>query len=455
MTGGPGAIDRLSAFDLTNLTVEAPDTPMHVGMVAVLDGRSLLDAGGRLDLAGIKARIAAGLDAAPKLRKKVYRPGPLAGRPLWVDDPVFAVERHVAQAAVDPPGGEDELLRLTEALMRTLLDRSRPLWQLWVVTGLPDQRLAVVVKLHHAVGDGVAAMRLIGALLDPPAGGPGVPPWAPVPPPRRRDLVVQRFQGRTGRRVRRTAGRPPLRRTLRGAWQILRQGWAAPRTSLNAPIGPGRRLGVVRLDLAEAKAVAHAAGGKVNDVLVTLAGGGLRGLLRSRGEPVDGVELRVAVAVSLRGTDRRSADGNHNGSFVIRLPLHGADPAERLRAVTAGTRRAKQDQPAVMQQHFMAVVARTGLARRLSRSQHLINFVESNVPGPPAPIRMLGAPVLDLVPVGAIAGNLTITFLAVSYAGRLVVSVLADRDRVPDLPVVVAGMAQEWAGLREHLGAAA
>jgi hypothetical protein len=101
----------------------------------------------------------------------------------------------------------------------------------------------------------------------------------------------------------------------------------------------------------------------------------------------------------------------------------------------------------------MAVVARTGLARRLSRAQHLVNLVESNVPGPAAPIRMLGAPVLDLVPVGAIAGNMTITFLALSYAGRLVVSTLADRDRVPDLPVVLAGMAREWSDLRDGLGA--
>ena len=338
--------------------------------------------------------------------------------------------------------------------MRTLLDRSRPLWQLWVVTGLPGQRLAVVVKLHHAVGDGVAAMRLVGALLDPPAGGSQARPWLPLAPPRWRHLVVQRFRGGTGRTARRTAEQPSLRRALRGAWQVLRQGWAAPRTSLNAPIGPGRRLGVVRLDLAEAKAVAHAAGGKVNDVLVTLVGGGLRRLLRSRGEPVEDVELRVAVAVSLRGPDRQSADGNHNGSLVIRLPLRGADPVERLRAVTTETRRAKQSQTAVMQQHVMVVVARTGLARRFSRSQHFINLVESDVTGPAAPIRMLGAPVLDLVPVGGIAGNLTITFLAISYAGRIVVSVLADRDRVPDLPVVLTGMEQEWSGLRALTGAA-
>ncbi len=463
MAGGPEAIDRLSAFDLTNLAVEAPDTPMHVGMVAVLDGRSLLDVDGRLDLAGIRSRVGAGLDAAPRLRKVVHRAGPLSGRPLWVDDPAFALEHHVGRAVVDPPGGEDELLRLAEELMRPLLDRSRPLWRLWVVTGLPDRRLAVVVKVHHAVGDGIAVIRLISALLGAPVGAAAAP-WTPAAPPHWRDLAAQRLRGGHGtatrgagrdtqgggRAARGTAERPPLLRMLRTAGEVLRQGWAAPRTSLNAPIGPGRRLGVVRLDLAEAKAVAHAAGGKVNDVLLTLVGGGLRDLLRSRGEPVDGVELRVAVAVSLRDPQRQADDGNHNGSFVIRLPLGGADPGERLRAVAGGTARAKRDQTAVAQQHFMVAVARTGLARRFSRSQHLINVVESNVAGPAAPIRLLGAPVLDLVPIGGIAGNLTITFLAVSYAGRLVVSTLADREHVPDLPVVLAGMAREWAALRNR-----
>jgi WS/DGAT/MGAT family acyltransferase len=449
MAGGPVAIERLSAFDVTNLVVEAADTPMHVGMLAVLDGRSLLDADGRLRLAEVHRRVSAGLDAAPKLRKVVYRPGPLAGRPLWIDDRAFMIGHHVGLASVEPPGGEGELLRLTERLMRTLLDRARPLWHLWVVTGLPDRRLAVIVKLHHAVGDGIAAMRLITALLDPPPGVSGVAPWTPVAPPRWRDLVAERFHGHTGGPVRGSAERPPLRRTLRGAWQTLRQGWAAPQTSLNAPIGGGRRLGVFRLDLAEAKAVAHAAGGKVNDVILALVGGGLRSVLRSRGEPVDGLELRVAVAVSLRGPDEQAADGNHNGSVVVRLPLCGADPAGRLRAVAAQTTRAKRFQTAVAQQHFMVVMARTGLARRLSRTQKIINLVESNVAGPPAPVRMLGAPVLDLIPIGGIAGNLTITFLAISYAGRLVISALADRDRFPDLGVVLAGMAGEWAGLRK------
>src|SRR5581483_12378500 len=181
------AIERLSAFDVTNLAVEASDTPMHVAILAVLDGSAL-------GLAEVRRRVAVGLNAAPKLRKMLYRPGPLAGRPLWIDDPAFAVEHHVAQVAVDPPGGEDDLLRLTERLMRPVLDRSRPLWRLWLVTGLADRRLAVVVKLHHAIGDGIAAMHLITALLDPPPGAAEAPPWRPAPTPRWWALVTERFR---------------------------------------------------------------------------------------------------------------------------------------------------------------------------------------------------------------------------------------------------------------------
>ncbi|MEU7872956.1 wax ester/triacylglycerol synthase domain-containing protein [Dactylosporangium sp. NPDC049140] len=406
------ALDRLSAFDLTSLAVEAPDTPMHVGVVAVLDGR--------LPLADIRARILDGVRAVPRLRQVVCQP---ARRPRWVDAPAFRIEDHVVPVAVEPPGDEAELLRLTARLMAVPLDRSRPLWRIWVVTGRPDRRLALVVALHHAIGDGTAALRIIRTLLDPS--------W--------RDAAG---------RPRRTIGGTGVRRSPRAVWRTLRQTGSAPRTSLNAPIGAGRRLGLIRLDLAEAKVVAHHAGGKVNDVVLGLIGGGLRSLLQTRGEPVEGVELRVAVAVSLREPGERAAYGNRNGSIVVRLPLHGADCGARLRAVAAATARAKREQAAIAQQHCMVLAVRAGLARRLSRNQHMVNLVESNLPGPPDPVRALGLPVLHLLPIGAIAGNLTITFLALSYAGELVITTIADRGRVPDLPVVLAGMRREWHTLR-------
>jgi len=174
-------IDRLSASDLTNLAVEGPDTPMHVAALALLDGRSLLDPDGRLPLASIRARIASRLARAPRLRQVVYRPGALAGRPLWVDDPAFAIDRHVNEARVPAPGGEEELLRLTERIIGRPLDRSRPLWQLWFITGLATGQVAVLLKLHHAVADGLAAVRLVGALLDAPGTEPEPPQLGQLP----------------------------------------------------------------------------------------------------------------------------------------------------------------------------------------------------------------------------------------------------------------------------------
>ncbi|MFI5911889.1 wax ester/triacylglycerol synthase domain-containing protein [Dactylosporangium sp. NPDC051541] len=407
------AADRLSAFDLTSLAVEAADTPMHVAVVAVLDGRTLLDDAGDPRMSEIQDRLRDGVAAAPRLRQMIRR-RPL-GRARWSGDPAFRIERHVSAVVLEPPGGEAELLRAAERLLAAPLPRTRPLWRLWVVTGLPDRRLALIVALHHAIGDGVAVMRLIDALLDPARRD-----WDPV------------------------SGRDRPARSLAAVWRTIRQVRGAPRTTLNAPVGPGRRLGVTHLDLAAAKAVAHAAGGKVNDVVVSVAAGGLRALLAARGERTDGVELRVAVAASLRGPDERGNAGNHNGSFLVPVPLQGTDAEHRLRAIAAATARAKREQAPVAQQHCMVLAARTGLARRISRHQHMVNLAESNLPGPPAPIHALGAPVLHLLPVGAIAGNMTVSFLALSYAGDLVITAIADRARVPDLPVLLDGMRREW-----------
>jgi hypothetical protein len=158
---------RLSAVDLTNLAVEAPDTPMHVGVLAVLDGTALCDAGGRLRLDVLRTRIDDLLDAVPELRCVVYRPGPLAGPPLWIDDPGFRIDRHVSQIELPPPGDEATLFRLTENLLAPLLDRDHPMWRIWFVTGLPDGRVAALIALHHAIADGPAALQLLAALTGP------------------------------------------------------------------------------------------------------------------------------------------------------------------------------------------------------------------------------------------------------------------------------------------------
>jgi WS/DGAT/MGAT family acyltransferase len=427
------AADRLSAADVSYLAVEAADTPMHVGALAVLDGSPLRDRDGHVDLTGLRAELDRRLDAAPVLRKRLYRPGPLAGRPLWVDDPDFSIARHVTLVTAAPPGDDAALLRLADRLLEPRLDRAHPLWRIWFVDGLPDGRLAMLIAVHHAVADGPAALRLFLTLLAGPAKAGERTVWTPKPPPSWSHIMQARIR-KPARPSRPAFPRP-------GSWRRLRAALGAPRTSLNAPIGPQRISAVVRMPLAAVKAVAHRAGASVNDVLLDLTAGGVAALLRARGEAVDRA-LHLAVPQSQRAADDLGVAGNEAGVLMVRLPLEPVDPRERLAVVHRATAAAKREQPNGSTP--LVWLARSGLMRMFTRHQRLTNFVVSNVVGPPEPLMMLGSPVVELIPLGALAGNLALTFLALSYAGTLVVSVRADRERFADLPVLVAAMNQEW-----------
>ncbi|BCB91846.1 wax ester/triacylglycerol synthase domain-containing protein [Phytohabitans suffuscus] len=513
-----GRPDRLSALDMINLAVETPAAPTTIGALLILDGQALRGADGALAIAAIRRDIARGLATAPPLRRVLRPAGPLAGRPVWVDDPAFDVERHVSVAEVPHPGDEAALLRLASRLTSGVLDRSYPLWRLWFVTGLAGGEVAVVVKLHHVLADGLGAVRLILSAIDA-SSVDGHDPPRPSPSWSWRDLVLDNARERlAGLR------RPPhwsTWRALAAQRRTLSTLRHAARTSLNAPVGPRRRLAVLRIDLAAAKRVAHRHDGKVNDVVLSLATAGVRSLLAARGEPVEGLRLHCTVAMSQParggaamsqpardgtapdgaawnrtapdGAERGGAapggaapdgaawegaawegaapdgagqgaaapdgagqgaaarGGNHTGGVVVRLPAGEPDPGVRLRLVAAESARAKREQPPTAGNALLVWLARLGVAGWFSRHQHLIHFVESNLPGPPAPVRVLGAPLLDVVPIGNLAGNLGVSFLALSYAGRLVVTVHADADRFPDLPVLLAGMRREWAALSADL----
>jgi WS/DGAT/MGAT family acyltransferase len=440
---------RLSALDMINLAVETPDAPTSIGAVLILDGRTLRDAEGRLAFAAIRAAIHRRLVDTPSLRRIIRRAGPLAGRPVWVDDPAFRIDRHVLLAEAPPPGDEAALLQLAARLMGGVLDRSLPLWRMWFVTGLPEGRVAVIVKLHHVLADGLAAIQLIMSTLDAPlTDGPPPPQWTPSPSPNWAELVADNARDRLAA-LRRIAPLPGLRRlavAVRGQQRTLATVRHAARTSLNAPIGPRRRLAVLRLDLARTKQVAHRHGGTVNDVVLSLAAAGVRSLLHARAESVDGLWLHTTVATSLRAPARYAeGGGNRTGGFVVRLPCGEPNPGVRLATIAAESSRAKRRQVPTAGNALLVWLARLRLARLFSRHQHMIHFIESNLAGPFTPVRVLGAPLLEVIPVGNLAGNLGVSFLALSYAGRLVVTVHADADRFADLPVLVAGMRRDWA----------
>ncbi len=442
-------LPRLTAYDQHCLRAETPARPLHLGILAVLEGGALADPAGRLRLADLRREIDRRTVGIPELRRVVLRAGPLAGGPLWVDDPAFRIDDHVAGVAVAGSGDHAALLALTEQLLACPLDRTRPLWRMWFVTGLEGGRIAVLVAVHHALADGVTAMRLVRSLLEPP-----LPPVAPasweVPvataPPARGELVRDNARSTiaTALRLARLATWRQLLDVLRYLRQAAALSRHTPASSLNAPVGPKRRLATVPLDLPTAKRVARTQGCGVNDVVLALVAGGVRALLDARREPVARLRPRVGVAVARISPGPRREAGDDIGTLHVPLPIAEPDPCARLRLIAAERARARLSPMVAGEPLVRAWFGRFEVVRRAMEQQRLVNLSETYLPGPPVPIDVLGARLLDLLPIAPLAGNLGLSFVALSYAGRLMVTVRADGDQFPDLEVLTAAMARDW-----------
>ena len=446
-------IERLSLVDLTNLAVEAEDTPMHQGALAVLDAAPLLDSEGHVRIESIRAHLGSRLERVPSLRRKLWNTRPFEGRPLWVDDPDFRIENHVFAAELRAPGGEQAAFEFAERRMEDLMNRSRPLWQLWFLEGYGGGKVAMFLKLHHVLADGSAILNIVSLLFDVESGvesESASAPWTPAAPPRHgaliRDNVVQK--GIAVERAGRKLAHPVLllrsfAASCRGMWAAMREGLGTPKTSFNRPIGAHRALGVLRLSLAELKQVAHAHEVKVNDVILALVAGGLRRVMLLRGEPTEGVAMRASMAVQLApGT--AAVSGNHAGTMIVPLPVAAMSAAERLAAIAAATARAKQVQRGAVPQAVMVLLAISGLTRFFIRRQRLVNILATNLAGPPFPVYVVGARLLDAFAITPVAGNVTASFAALSYCGHLDLSVDVDRDAWPDVELLMRGMELAW-----------
>lgn len=442
---------RLSLADRSSLRIERLETPAHIAGLCIVEAAPLLDAHGELDLAMVQRRLERRLALVPVLRRIVYRVPPLCGPALWVDDPQFAIERHIHTARVAPPGDERALLDTAEHLLRPLLDRSHPLWQLWLLTGLADGRIGVLFKIHHAIADGLAAVALMTAFFDlvPDAPDPPADVRHPAPAPSTRMLFADNIAGWLA--IAGSTLKHPLRlarvsgSTIRDSLGFVRSRHAAARTSLNTLPGVGRRFRVVHLDLEAAREVAHAHGAKVNDVVLSVVTSGMRELLVARGEPVDGLELTTSVPATLRSAETASGElGNASGALLVRLPAGETDAIRRLERVAASTRAAKAEQHPAYINGLFSWLAASRLAVPMARRQRFVNFFVTNVPGPSVPLYVLGARIDDVVPVLGLAGNVTVMFAALSYCGRLNVLVSADAAACPDVDVLAAGMQRAW-----------
>ena len=446
-----GRYQRLSVQDAGFLSLEHPGLPQHVAILAVAEGGPLHGPDGRLRVDAVRQQLAGRLQLVPRLRQRVLWPRVGQGLPLWVDDPCFDLANHVHVVQLAAPGGQRELLGLCDELCLRLLDRARPLWELWLVTGLDQGRVGLVLKLHHSLADGLAAVQIAGLLLDGTADAlsPTPPPWQPRPAPSGWALVADNLRGRGATlaaalmRLRHPSRLAAQARVLAGAAQMAAGGRRHQRRSLlRRRVGGRRRLVVVRAQLAEVKAAAHGHGATVNDLLLAAVAGGLRALLLARGTPVDGLTLYASVPVALPARADSAALGNQVGLMVVPLPVDEPNPAQRLQLITRATRERKRRPERLASLRPAGSLTILRALNRYSRHQQIVDLFVTNVPGPKRPLYLLGARLLEAFPVVQVAGNVPLSVAVLSYAGQLNIGIQSDPDGLPDLDLFADGLRQ-------------
>ncbi len=439
--------DRLRGLDSSFLHLERDGAHMHVAACALFEGTApthdeLIEA--------IEAR----LHLVPRYRQRLAFVPLAQGRPMWVDDPHFNAGYHVRHTALPKPGGEDQLMRLTGRVFSQALDRSKPLWEIWLVEGVADGRFALLSKTHHALVDGISGVDIMTVLFDTsPEPLPVAPPdheWVARPVPSSAQLLADALLERTTVPTEMVRG---IRAVLRGPRAVAARAaeaasavgalalgglQPAPSSLFNVPIGPHRRFTWVRGDLAEFKGVKNALGGTVNDVVLTVVSGALGRYMRLHGEDTDGVELRAMVPVSVRADVERGALGNRVAAMWAQLPVGVSDPVERLHRISESMQEVKQSGQAVGAQVLTAL---TGFAPptilsqavRLQARQRLFNLVVTNVPGPQIPLYLLGRRLEAIFPMVPLANNTALGIAIMSYNGQLNFGLAGDYDTLGDL----------------------
>lgn len=445
-------IERLSAAELVMLW---PDEvwPQEIGALLVLDGR--------FDFDRVRQSIAGRLHMAPRFRQLLATPPPSLGGPLWVDDPAFDLDHHLHVVALSPNSGDADLFAAVTGLVEQRLDRTRPLWGMWFLTGLEQGRVGVLMKMHHAIGDAIAGVATLACFLDlDPDAEPARPkPWMPAPAATERELALDERQRRERSRAAALSSiSHPVAtlRAARAAWPAIHELLAEaplPATSLDRRVGSHRKLAVVRGDLDAVKAIAHANRAKVNDVLLAVIAGGIRALLAARGEAVEGSVLRIYVPVSLRRGQYAGARGNEIGQMVVPLPLSEDDPLARLHRVAAETAMRK-----ARTRHSVGGVPSRGIAAKLFLrllDRQRVNVESADVPGPTQPLYLAGARVVEIFPVLPLIAKVALGIAGLSYAGRFDITAVGDADTYPDLDVLAAGMSRELSALGAQLKSSA
>jgi len=447
--------ERLSGLDACFLGFETRNAYMHVAVTAVFEAGPLARRGGGIDLERIRRHFEARVPLVPRFRQRLCHL-PVLGDAVWVDDDGFDLMRHLRHASLPQPGSVEQLRTRCAEILERPLDRRRPLWEAWVIEGVAGGRFALVAKVHHCIVDGIAGMGMLAALLDvaPDAELPAPEPWRPRSVPTTaqllRDEVGRRARGAAdaGRALGRVLADPRhaaahVGSAAGGLWRLVGTGLAAPpAVRFNRPIGPHRDVAWTSVDLATVKRVAHGLGGTVNDVVLTMVSGAIGATLRELGDPVPDEPLRVLVPVSVRRAEELGAAGNRVSLWLVPLPVAEPDPRcrfDRIRAVTEGLKRGGEAAggTVVAEAANWAGGAVVETLARIVGSTRVCNLIVTNVPGPPVPLHLAGARMVEAYPHLPLFERQGLGVALLSYAGRLAICLVADWDLGGALAVVM------------------
>ena len=457
--------DRLTGLDASFLHLEKDGAHMHVASTTLFEGPAP-------EYTEFRDHIASRLHLVPRFRQKLRFVPFGQGRPIWVDDPRLNLGYHVRHTSLPAPGSEDQLRKLASRIFAQQLDRSKPLWELWLVEGVEGGRFAIVGKTHHAMVDGVSGVDITTVLFDvekEPVNpiGPDEE-WVPQPEPSTaqvlgESLVERAISPREIVRTARRVARGP-RRALRSATDMLAAAgsfaWAgihAPDTPFNAEIGPHRRFAWVHAPLSHFKQVKDELGGTVNDVILAAVTGALRRYMRARGQSTDGLEIKAMVPVSIRTAEQKGALGNQVSAMMAPLPVWCDDPVRRLRLITQAMgdlKSSKQAMGASLMTRMadFAPTTITGQAARLQSRQRFFNLVVTNVPGPQFPLYLLGRRMERVFPMVPLAKNQAVCVGIMSYDGQVNFGLIGDYDSMSELDDLAEDLQASVAELLEAAG---
>ncbi len=453
-------MQRLTGLDDGFLWMETPTSYMHVASLIVVDGQTI---DGPLTFERVRRLYESRLDYAPPFRRRLVSVPFGIHHPLWIEDPDFDLNWHLRHITLPADhGGMGQLTDLAAKLVAIPLDRTRPLWEMWFIDGIDDGHVGLLTKVHHAAIDGASGEELMVAILDleadpEPRPEPAVA-WTADPMPTDTEMLAHATWSLAQQPVKAVAA---IRRTVEVALRLRDQNrqhvltappapFSAPATSMNGPLTTERSFAASSLSLVDVKAIKNAFGCTVNDVVLTMCAGALRRYFDERDETLDGAVVAM-IPISVRSDEQKGTHGNQVSMMLSSLATDLDDPVDRLEHIHSNMKSAKEQQNAIGAEILQewadfAAPAIFGRAARLysnsnsARHRPMFNVVISNVPGPPFPLYVAGAEVLDTYPMGPIFEGFGLNITLMSYRDRVDFGLVACPELVPDVWRIADGL---------------